>query len=100
MPQPNSSNVHVDAVLTNISIAYMQDQSNFIASQVFPEVPVDKQSDKFFVFDKNSWFRDEAQKRAPGTEFGRLGLHAEHGRLLRRRVGVSQGHRRPDAREQ
>jgi hypothetical protein len=68
MPQPHVNSVHIDAVLTNISVAYMQAQSNFIASQVFPVVPVEKKSDKFFTYTKNDWFRDEAQRRADGTE--------------------------------
>jgi len=68
MPQPTSSQVHVDAILTNISVAYMQMQENFIASRVFPIVPVSKQSDKFFTYTKNDWFRDEAQRRADATE--------------------------------
>lgn len=68
MAQPTASDVHVDAILTNISIAYRQSEMNYIATQVFPLVPVDKQSDKYFVFTKNDWFRDQAQKRAPGTE--------------------------------
>lgn len=68
MPQPTSSQVHVDAILTNISVAYMQSQDNFIASKVFPVVPVSKQSDKFFTYTKNDWFRDEAQRRADATE--------------------------------
>ena len=41
MPQPNLNNVHIDAILTNISVAYQQAQRNFIAQQVFPIVPVD-----------------------------------------------------------
>jgi hypothetical protein len=68
MPQPTSSQVHVDAILTNISVAYLQRAENFIADKVFPVVPVDKQSDKYFVYDKNDWLRDEAQVRADGTE--------------------------------
>jgi hypothetical protein len=68
MPQPTSSQVHVDAILTNISVAYMQMQANFIATRVFPIVPVSKQSDKFFTYTKNDWFRDEAQRRADATE--------------------------------
>jgi hypothetical protein len=68
MPQPTSQQVHVDAILTNISVAYMQQQANFIASRVFPIVPVSKQSDKFFTYTKNDWFRDEAQRRADATE--------------------------------
>ena len=68
MPQPSINSVHVDAILTNISVAYLQNQDNFIADKVFPVIPVDKKSDKFFTYTKNDWFRDEAQRRAPGTE--------------------------------
>ena len=68
MPQPTQSQVHVDAILTNISVAYMQKAENFIADKVFPVVPVDKQSDKYFKYTKNDWLRDEAQLRADGTE--------------------------------
>ncbi len=68
MPQPTSSDVHIDAILTNISVAYIQEQANFIANRVFPMVPVEKQSDKFFKYTKGDWFRDEAQLRAPATE--------------------------------
>jgi hypothetical protein len=68
MPQPTQNEVHIDAVLTNVSVAFMQDAANFIAGQVFPVVPVDKQSDKYFVYDQNDWFRDEAQVRADGDE--------------------------------
>ena len=62
------SDVHVDAILTNISIAYIQDTTAFVARRVFAEVPVTKQSDKYFVYDRNDWFRDEVKVRGPGTE--------------------------------
>jgi hypothetical protein len=68
MPQPTLNSVHVDAILTNISVAYMQNRDNFIADKVFPIIPVDKKSDKYFKYTKNDWFRDEAQRRAPATE--------------------------------
>lgn len=68
MPQPSPSDVHVDAILTTMSVAYMQSAANFIADRVFPSVTVDKQSDKYFVYTKGDWFRDEAEKRAPATE--------------------------------
>jgi len=68
MPQPSLNQVHVDAILTNISVAYMQKAENFIADKVFPAVPVDKKSNLFFKYNKNDWFRDEAQRRAGGTE--------------------------------
>lgn len=68
MPQPSINSVHIDAILTNISVAYLQNQDNFIADKVFPVIPVDKKSNKYFTYTKNDWFRDEAQRRAPGTE--------------------------------
>lgn len=68
MPQPAQTDVHVDAILTNISVAYIQKKDNFIAQKVFPVVPVDKQSDKYFIYTKADWFRDEAEKRADATE--------------------------------
>lgn len=67
MPQPSLNDVHIDAILTNISTAYIQ-RSGFIANQVFPVVPVDKQSNKFFVYNKGDWFRDEAEIRGDGME--------------------------------
>ena len=67
MPQPTVGDVHVDAILSNISQAYIQSQTNFIANQVFPQIPVEKQSDKYFVYTKGDWFRDEAQVRAPAS---------------------------------
>lgn len=66
--QPTPSSVHVNAPLTNISVAYIQSQADFIADKVFPLIPVDKQSDIYWVYTKNDWFRDEATQRAPGTE--------------------------------
>jgi hypothetical protein len=79
MPQPNVNSVHVDAILTNISVAYLQKQDNFIADKVFPIVPVDKKSDKYFVYTKNDWFRDEAQRRADATESAGSGYNLETG---------------------
>jgi hypothetical protein len=68
MAQPTANDVHIDAILTNISVAYIQDQNAFVASKVFPTIPVEKQSDKYFIYTKGDWFRDEAQLRAPATE--------------------------------
>lgn len=69
MPQPTSAQVHaVDVPLTNISTAYIQSQDAYIAGIVFPEVPVDKQSNKYYTYTKNDWHRDEAQLRRDATE--------------------------------
>lgn len=58
----------VDAVLTNISIAYMQTQDKYISTKIFPVVPVSKKSGLYFKYDREAWLRDEAQKRADTTE--------------------------------
>lgn len=75
MPQPTLNQVHVDAILTQISVAYIQSQENFISTKVFPLIPVDKRSDKYYVYDKNDWFRDEAERRAPATESAGTGYN-------------------------
>jgi hypothetical protein len=68
MGQPTQNQVHVDVPLTNISTAYIQSQDAFIASKVFPIVRVQKQTDKYYTYTKNDWFRDEAQLRADSSE--------------------------------
>ncbi len=68
MPQPAIQDVHVDRLLTHMSLAYMNEPSEYHAAEMFPEVPVNKQSDLYALYTKNDWFRDEAQLRAPGTE--------------------------------
>lgn len=68
MPQPTVSSVHVNRPLTNMSIAMIQEPGNFVADQVFPNVPVAKQSDAFFSYDNAYWNRDEMKLRAPATE--------------------------------
>src|SRR5258706_7929665 len=68
MAEPTLTQVHVNRPLTNISQAYMQDSTDYIADKIFPIVPVQKQSDRYFVYTKGDWFRDETQVRAPATE--------------------------------
>ena len=68
MPNPTLSDLHVDAALTDLSILYSNEQTNSIHDKVFPVVPVQKRSDKYFTYDVNDFFRSEAQERAPGAE--------------------------------
>ena len=65
---PIRQQTHIDRALTNISVMYMQDASNFIADKVFPTIPVMKQSDTYFIYNRDDFYRDEAGERAPGTE--------------------------------
>jgi hypothetical protein len=68
MPQPTQSQVHVDAILTNMSVAYMNEMDSFVASRVFPTISVNKQSDKYFTYSQADFYRDQAKVRADGTE--------------------------------
>jgi len=67
--QPTLSDVHISQPLTSISMAWLQLASAYIAaSRIFPIVPVSKQSDLYYVFNRGDFLRDEARPRAPGTE--------------------------------
>jgi len=66
--RPTKGDVHVNTPLTNMSIAYLQDATNFVATQVFPNLPVTKQSDRYWTYDRGEFNRDEMKQRAPGTE--------------------------------
>jgi len=64
---PTISDLHVSAALTDISVAYTQQPSVFVAPSAFPTVPVTKQADKYYIYDRGDWFRTEAKPRAPGA---------------------------------
>ena len=66
--QPSRSDVHINKPLTNISIAFLQSASAFVAARVFPNIPVAKQSDAYFTYERGEFNRDEMEERAPGTE--------------------------------
>tara|TARA_B100000029_G_scaffold40251_1_gene37591 strand:- start:3912 stop:4808 length:897 start_codon:yes stop_codon:yes gene_type:complete len=51
-----------------MSVAYMQENYAFVASNAFPTVNVNKQSDKYFTYTQADFFRDQVQLRADGTE--------------------------------
>lgn len=67
MPQPNGR-VYIDQPLTNLSVAFDQQDTQFIADQIFPVVPVDQISGLYWSFPKQDWLRDEAQRRTGGFE--------------------------------
>ena len=80
MSQPTSTDLHVDANLTDFSIAYIQDQTNFIAGRAVPIKPVQFKSNKYPIFNKNDWLRDDAVKqRAPGEGAPRSGFTISEG---------------------
>jgi len=78
MPLPTPADVHVNTPLTNISIAYMQSAADFIADRVFPAVPVLKQSDRYYTYDRGYWNRDDMQERAPASESAGTGYTVDN----------------------
>lgn len=70
MPNPTVTDVHVESALSNVSIAYQNEE--YIADRVFPMVGVSKKSDYYFIFGRQAWFREHTQVRAPGTRAARV----------------------------
>jgi len=69
------SAVHIDQPLTNLTLAYVQEQTNFIADKVFPTVGVNRQSDKYYIYDRAGMNRGgERKPLAPRTEVKRIGM--------------------------
>lgn len=60
-----SGNVHVDQVLTQISLAFPNNE--FVGEKLFPTVLVKKQSDKYYWFGRDNWVAETSDYRAPGT---------------------------------
>lgn len=77
MPQPTRA--YIDAPLTNLSVAFDQADTSFIFDKVFPVVPVDDISGKYWEFPLEDWLRDEAQRRAGGTESAGGGFGVDTG---------------------
>jgi hypothetical protein len=60
-------NVHIDQILTQISVGYPN--NGLVGEALFPAVPVRKQSDKYYIFGRESFSIDPGgDVRAPGTE--------------------------------
>lgn len=65
---PTAGDLHVNRPLTNISVAHTQDLTTFGADVVFPSVPVEKQSDLYWLYDRADWNRNQFRIRADATE--------------------------------
>jgi hypothetical protein len=56
---------HIDKALTDLSIAYRN--AAYVADRVYPVVPVEKESDKYYKHGKE-FFRVRDDRRSPGSE--------------------------------
>src|SRR5882762_11592239 len=59
-----SGNVHVDQILTQISVAWPN--NGLVGEALMPSVKVMKQSDKYYIFGREGWLPED-DNRAPGT---------------------------------
>ena len=73
--QPTPSAVHIDVALTNFSLAYMAEPNNYLGTRPFPVIPVEKKTDKFWVWTKNDWLRMQMERRGPGQESAGSGFN-------------------------
>lgn len=67
----------VEPILTNLLLGYQQSDDRFIASRVFPVVPVGNDSGTYWIFTKKYWFMDDLDERAPGSPFHEIGFGVE-----------------------
>lgn len=66
--QPDQGAVHVNRPLTNLSLQYANDDTEYVADRVFPLFPVDKQSDLLWKYSKGAFFKNDMKPRAAGAE--------------------------------
>lgn len=65
---PIGRDLHLDTPLTNFAVQAFQSQQDYIAPTLLPIINVGKQSDKYYVLDRDSWLATPlTAKRAPKT---------------------------------
>ena len=78
MPLPTASDVHVNTPLTQISIGYVQSEDAFVAGKVFPNISVQKQSDRYYTYDRGYFNRDDMEERGPASESAGTGYTVDN----------------------
>lgn len=78
MPNPQPGAVHVNGLLTDISVAFIQEQNKFVAPRVFPMVPVQQKSNIYAQYSRADFLRDEVAQRAPGAPYERIGYRTDN----------------------
>lgn len=80
MPAQNiQGTTHVDRYLTSYSVTYMQSKASFIAGRAASLIRVQNQSDKFVVYDRGYFWRDEMKPRALGGRPEQVGYKVGEG---------------------
>lgn len=72
--QPSKSDLYFDQMLTDMSVAYKQDETEFTARDFFPTIRTNHSSGYYWVWDRGQWFRTDVKPRARGSESVGTGL--------------------------
>jgi len=97
---PDVGDLHVNSLLTNVSIGYKP--SGFFADRIWPVTNVDKQTDIIASYDKSYWARDLGapgaaptgsyhMRRAPGTRANSTGFKVDTSTLTYRCINYALG---------
>lgn len=54
---PTGGDAHIDVPLSNLAIKAFSDSVGMIAQELFPIVSVEKENNKYYVIDKDTWLR-------------------------------------------
>lgn len=79
MPANIEGTIHVDRYLTGFSVQFVQDRNNFISQRAATVVSVLKQTDKFVVYPRGYFWRDEAAPRPLGGRPRQIGYKVDEG---------------------
>lgn len=78
MPNPTAGAVHVDGLLTEFSVGFVQADEKFVADKVFPLLGVMHQSNKYATYNQSDFQRDDVAIRASGGESARVGFRVDN----------------------
>jgi hypothetical protein len=78
MPNPTAGSLHVDGLLTDFSVGFVQGSDKFVADKVFPLVPVMKRSDRYAIYNQSDFQRDDVAVRESGAPAARVGYRTDH----------------------
>lgn len=80
MPASNiQGTIHVDRYLTTYSVRYMQNKQDFIAGRASSLIRVNNQSDKYVVYDRGYFWRDDMRERGLGGRPIQVGYKVTEG---------------------
>lgn len=78
--QPTAESLHINHYLSDMAIAWVQDESKFVAGRVFPTLPVEFKSDDYPIYERGYFYRDEFGVRPYGSRPKEIGYKIEKGK--------------------